>query len=51
MKEAAGVRGGRGQVTEKVRECGLKLLREEKAAFPVLSAINADQYIPPDYAT
>jgi hypothetical protein len=28
MKEAAGVCGGRGQVMEKVRECGLKLSRE-----------------------
>jgi hypothetical protein len=25
LKEAAGVCGGRGQVMEKVRECGLKL--------------------------
>src|SRR5687767_7919081 len=28
MKEAAGVCGGRGQVMEKVRECGLKLSRD-----------------------
>ena len=29
MKEAAGVCGGRGQAMEKVRECGLKLSRED----------------------
>src|SRR4051812_38188095 len=30
MKEAAGVCGGRGQVMEKVRECVLKLSRDER---------------------